>query len=190
MAEGDELTDEALARLVQQGDTERFGDLVARYEPKLLRYGRKFLAGREDIQDIVQDVFLKAYTNIRGFDPARSFSSWIYRIAHNAFVNQLRSRAKAPYLLGDADAFIAHPSYEEPAIAERDTAIIREAVQAGLDALPPLYHEVLILYYLEELSYKDIADVLQVPVGTVGIRISRGKELLRRDLPAHLQTLV
>ena len=189
MEEG-HVPDEALARLVQQGDTERFGDLVARYEPKLLRYGHKFLSGREDIQDIVQDVFLKAYTNIRGFDPTRSFSSWIYRIAHNAFVNQLRSQGKAPYLLGDADALIAHPSYEEPAIAEHDVALIREAVQTGLDELPQTYREVLILYYLEELSYKDIADVLQVPVGTVGIRLSRGKELLKRGLPAHLQTLV
>ncbi|HVW71897.1 MAG TPA: RNA polymerase sigma factor [Candidatus Paceibacterota bacterium] len=184
------VTDEALARLVQQGDAERFGELVTRYEAKLLRYGRKFLAGREDIEDIVQEVFLRAYTNIQSFDTSRSFSSWMYRIAHNAFVNQLRSKNRPAFLFGDADALIAHPSYEEPALAEHDREIMQEAVQEGLDALPPSYREVLILYYLEGLSYKDIADVLQVPVGTVGIRLSRGKAMLKNVLPSHLQTLI
>lgn len=190
MDDADRLTDEALARLVQEGDAERFGELVERYQAKLLRYGRRFLAGREDIEDIVQDVFLKAYGNIRGFDTERSFSSWIYRIAHNAFVNKLRMNSRARFLLGDIDTLVAHPSYEEPAIAERDAEIMREAVREGIDALPPLYGEVLILYYLEELPYKDIAEVLRIPVGTVGIRISRAKQMLKRAVPQHLKTLL
>jgi RNA polymerase sigma-70 factor (ECF subfamily) len=190
MDDTDRLTDEALARLVQEGDVERFGELVQRYQAKLLRYGRRFLAGREDIEDIVQDVFLKAYGNIQGFDPTRSFSSWVYRIAHNAFVNKLRMNSKARFLLGDIDTLIAHPTYEEPAIAHRDEEIMREAVREGLGSLPPLYSEVLILYYLEELSYKDIAEVLHIPVGTVGIRISRAKKLLKDAVPSHLKTLL
>jgi RNA polymerase sigma-70 factor (ECF subfamily) len=83
------LTDEQIAVRVQSGEQELFGALMERYEPKLSRYGRKFLASPDNIDDIVQDVFISAYQNIQSFDLTRRFSPWIYRIAHNAYVNAL-----------------------------------------------------------------------------------------------------
>src|SRR6185369_16155577 len=80
-------SDEQIVEEVQKGDTDAFGVLVERFEPKLLRYGRKFLATEEDIEDIAQDVFLSAYKNIQSVDTSLKFSPWIYRIAHNAFAN-------------------------------------------------------------------------------------------------------
>ena len=85
-----EQTDEQIAQAVQKGDSSAFGLLVERYEPKLLRYAKKFLFDYEDGKDIVQEVFIKAYSNIQSFDSGRSFSSWIYRIAHNEFINAIR----------------------------------------------------------------------------------------------------
>jgi RNA polymerase sigma-70 factor (ECF subfamily) len=172
-------TDEAAAQRVQKGDAEAFGILVERYEAKLLRYGRKFLSRTDDIVDITQDVFMKTYENIQSFDPSLKFSPWIYRIAHNHFVNALRAQKRNPLVLVDFDTILAHPVYEDPAPREREEKEIGQMLDRGLQSLHPKYREVLVLYYIEELSYKEIADVLQVPLGTVGIRIKRAKEALK-----------
>ena len=174
-----EHTDEELAISVQNGDKEAFGVLVKRYEAKLMRYGRKFLSTREDIEDMVQDIFISSYKNMKSFDASQRFSPWIYRIAHNAFVNGLRSKARNPLLLFDLDTLISHPVYEDPAEKERELADMKKMIDVGLEKISPKYREALVLYYLEELPYQEIADVLHVPVSTVGVRIRRGKEALR-----------
>lgn len=172
-------TDEDLARRVQRGDADAFGALVERYEAKLLRYGTKFLSNPEDVADLVQDAFIRAYQNIRSFDPSLRFSPWMYRIAHNEFVSALRKRSRNPVTFLDFDALVSHPAYDDPAPREREQKEMRALIDAGLERISPKYREVLVLYYLEELSYKEIADVLQVPVSTVGIRLKRGKEALQ-----------
>jgi RNA polymerase sigma-70 factor (ECF subfamily) len=172
------MTDEALARRVQEGDTEAFGTLVERYEGKLKRYGSKFLSSRDDVTDLVQDAFVRAYQNIRSFDASLRFSPWMYRIAHNEFVSALRKRSRTPVIAIDFDALVSHPAYDDPAPREREQKEMRAFIDGGLAELSPKYREVLVLYYLEELSYREIADVLQVPVSTVGIRLKRGKEAL------------
>lgn len=172
-------SDEALAKRVQEGDKEIFGILMERYEPKLLRYGKKFLATHDDIVDIVQDVFISTYQNIQNFDVSQRFSPWIYRIAHNAFVNGLKKNSYNPLLLVDFDTLISHTAYEDPAPLEREQAEMKKMIDRGLGELQPKYREVLILHYMEDMPYKEIADILQIPSGTVGIRIKRAKESLR-----------
>jgi RNA polymerase sigma-70 factor (ECF subfamily) len=171
-------TDEEIAVRIQGGDHESIGFLIERYEKKLLRYGHKFLSAREDIEDIVQDVFVSAYQNIQSFDPSQTFSPWIYRIAHNALVNALRKSTRRPFLPFDFDALVAHVVYEDPAESERERRDMQAMIDVGLDTISPKYKEILILYYLEDLSYKEIADVLHVPQGTVGIRLSRARSQL------------
>jgi RNA polymerase sigma-70 factor (ECF subfamily) len=175
-----EPSDEQLAELVQKGNTETFGTLVVRYEQKLSRYGRKFLSDREDIKDIVQDIFLRSYENIKSFDPSMRFSSWIYRIAHNMFINHIKKKSRNPLVLVDLDTFLAHPVYEDPSEKEREQKEMEKMIALCLDQIPLKYREVLLLYYSEGLAYKDIADVLQIPQGTVGIRIQRGRVALRK----------
>jgi RNA polymerase sigma-70 factor (ECF subfamily) len=174
-----QATDEEVCSLVQRGDSDAFGVLVERYEKKLLRYGRKFLANREDIEDIVQDVFISGYQNMQSFDVSQKFSPWIYRIAHNAFVNGLKRKERSPFVLVDFDTILAHAVSEETGVSDRDMKDMKDMIERGLGELAPKYREVLILYYLEEMSYKEISEILQVPVGTVGIRIKRAKEALR-----------
>jgi len=174
------MTDEELASAVQAGDTEAFGTLVERYETKLMRYGRKFLARQEDIEDIVQDVFERSFRNIRSFDASRRFSPWIFRIAHNAFVNALRRNKLGPFLPFDFDALLAHADVEAPADAEREHAEVRALIERGLEKLNPMQREILVLFYLEDFSYQEIADILHVPVGTVGVRLSRARDQLRK----------
>lgn len=177
--EHEQVSDEAAAKRVQGGEPQAFGILVERYEAKLLRYGRKFLPRSEDIEDIVQEVFMKTYENLQSFDSSQKFSPWIYRIAHNEFVNALRKEKRSPIKFVDFDTFLSHPVYEDPLPREREQAEMRRMLERALGGLDSKYREVLVLYYLEELSYKEIADVLQVPTGTVGIRIKRAKEFLK-----------
>jgi len=173
-------SDEVIARKVQGGDSEAFGVLVMRYEEKLLRYGKRFLSTVEDIEDAVQEVFIRAYENIQSFNASQKFSPWIYRIAHNSFVNVLRTRTRQPYTLFAFDSFVPHFAYETEQQSGFEKQEIVRMLERNLEALTPKYREVLVLHYFEDMAYKDIADVLSIPIGTVGIRMMRAKEALKK----------
>ncbi|MBU6321494.1 MAG: sigma-70 family RNA polymerase sigma factor [Patescibacteria group bacterium] len=174
-------TDEELATAVARNNHDAFGVLMDRYQAKLLRYGRRFLPDPDRAEDAVAEAFLKAYENIKSFDAARRFSPWLYRIAHNTFLDALRRGRREPLAL-DLDALVAHPSYERDTESEDDAREARELVERGLARLPERYREVLVLYYLESLSYQEIADVLQVPLGTVGVRLARARAALKKGI--------
>ena len=176
-------TDEQVVVLVQKGQKELFGILMDRYERKLFSYGRKFLTGQDNIEDVVQEVFIKTYQNIQSFDTAQKFSPWIYRIAHNTFVNALRKNAKSPIRFFDFDTFVAHPVYEDAIPAEKEQLRIGEVIDQGLDKLSAEYREIIILYYIQNLSYKEIADILHIPIGTVSVRLLRAKKMLKKFVP-------
>lgn len=178
-------TDEHIAQRVQSGDVDAFGFLVDRYETKLRRYSRKFIARDDDIDDILQDVFINTYRTIQGFDTSLRFSPWIYRIAHNACVNALRASGRTAYSY-DFDTLVSHTVYEDPAETERDMKDMRILLEKGLEKVAPKYREILILHYYEDMAYKDIADVLQIPMGTVSIRLKRAKESLKEALKNHV----
>ena len=175
----DEITDETVAQRVQNGDVEAFAQLVERYEKKITRYAKKFLSHPDDIKDIVQDVFVKAYVNIKSFDAKRKFSPWIYRIAHNEFVNALKKNKASKLSFIDFDVLFPHPVAKETADSDVDRNDLRRLLDGYLEEIPVKYREPLVLYYFEEMSYREIADVMRLPVSTVGIRLQRGKLLLK-----------
>jgi RNA polymerase sigma-70 factor, ECF subfamily len=173
-------TDEEIAHRVQTGEIDFFNILIVRYEKKMRTYARNFLSDQEEINDVLQDIFIKTYRNIKSFDAERKFSSWLYRIAHNEFVNALKRKNKKTLPLFDLDIFFPQHIKEEKNIPnEIDQKRMRELLGKFLDKLEAKYREPIILYYFEELSYKEIADVMQIPIATVGIRIKRGKEALK-----------
>lgn len=175
-------TDEELAALVQGKNEVAFSVLMNRYQPKLLRYGRRFLSENDPIEDVVQEVFIKTYQNIQSFDIKRSFSPWIYRIAHNMFANTLRHNSRVPLITVDLDMFSAHTAYEIDPAEDEDRENAKTMIDRGLKMLDPIYREIIILYYLEQLGYQEIANVLHVPIGTVGIRLRRAREMLKKHV--------
>lgn len=183
-----ERSDEDIARTVQKGDREAFGLLVLRYQPKLARYARKFLFRGDDVTDLIQDVFVKAYTNIQGFDPKRRFSPWIYRIAHNTFVNAVRDSAKdrANFSLFDVDVLFPHPVADEKADDLVKRTETKRLLDVSLGLLEPKYREAVVLYYYEDLGYKEIAEILQIPISTIASRVQRAKELLRKTVESRV----
>lgn len=177
--------DEEIASAVQKGDFEAFGTLVERYEGKLMRYANKFLQSKEDKKDLIQEVFLKAYSNIQSFNLKLSFSSWIYRIAHNEFVNALKKKSFRNTIsvsLLDFDVLFPHLASNENPDTDISRKEIKEEMDSILGELDSKYREPLVLHYYEDMPYKDIADVLQVPVSTVGVRIQRGKAMLKKKI--------
>lgn len=177
---GDERTDEELAHLVQNGDSAALAELMERYTAKLVRYGRVFLSSKDAIDDVVEDVFVAAYQNMRDFDATRRFSPWMYRIAHNAFIDAARKQSRGPVRGLDLDRIASHLAYEDPAENEKDREEMHVLVRKHVHALPPPYREIVTLYYFEDLSYQEIVEVLHVPIGTVGIRLARARALLKK----------
>ncbi|TSC70445.1 MAG: RNA polymerase sigma-70 factor, ECF subfamily [Parcubacteria group bacterium Gr01-1014_46] len=173
------LSDEELAKLVADGDSDKFGLLMERYQAKLFRYGKKFLVDNDNIEDVVQDVFIKTYKNIKSFDTAQKFSPWIYRIAHNTYINAIKKNSLNPLNYFDFDTLLSYTVVEDPIIKEREQKEIKQFVDKGLYNIEAKYREILVLYYIEELSYKEIADILHIPISTVGVRIMRAKNVLR-----------
>jgi len=177
-----ELSDEEIAKLVQGGDADAFAKIVKRYEKKMTRYANKFLLNNQDAEDIVQEVFLKAYINIQSFDVSRKFSSWLYRIAHNEFINAIKKRSKLPLNFFDSDTLFPHPVAEENPETDSQKRETKQLVEETLGKLGAKYREPLLLYYIEDLSYQEVADIMKIPIATVGVRIKRGKDMIRKIL--------
>ncbi len=177
------ISDEELVKRVQRGEKEQFTVLFDRYEAKMLRYGRRFLFNYTDIEDAVQEVFIKTYQNIRSFNPKWSFSTWIYRIAHNTFINVIRKKGREPIAFLDFDTFLQFAVPETISRSDIETlAEKQELVSENLATLDPKYREPIILYYFEQKSYQEIADILRIPVATVGVRLKRARELLKNKI--------
>ncbi len=175
--------DQQIAQLVQKGNAELFGVLVNRYEAKITRYAKKFLFHGEDAEDLVQDIFIKAYRNMQSFDPDRAFSPWLYRIAHNEFINALKKKGREKLSFIDFDVLFPNPIAPEKTDTEAEQNDMRRVLDNCLQSLNPKYREPLVLYYFEHMEYAEIADILQIPVATVGVRLQRGKAMLQKLLP-------
>jgi RNA polymerase sigma-70 factor (ECF subfamily) len=177
------LKDEEIVQFVQSGKVGLFGILIDRYENKIGRYARKFIFDKEDISDVLQDIFIKAYTNIQSFDTKRKFSSWLYRIAHNELVNALKKRKKQTFPFFNLDTFFPYDFFDHDNINQKiDNQEAEKIIDQCLSQLEPKYREPIVLYYLEELTYEEIADIMQIPVSTVGVRINRAKKIIKSIL--------
>lgn len=165
---------------------EMYGFLIDRYEEKLDRYIlRKTGLGTDERQDILQEVFLKAYRNIASFDDSLSFNAWIYRICHNAVINDWKKNKK--YRSGisfdsDAGVMVENMLSDHDIIDDIDEVIDAKHIQSLILKLSSKYQTIIELRYLEDLSYDEISDVLQIPPGTVATRINRAKKQLAKLL--------
>lgn len=183
-----EYTDEQIVRRAA-ADKEEFGLLIERYEAKLERYLQRLgLANKEDREDVLQNAFIKAYKNINSFDPDLSFSSWMYRIAHNEAMSFFRSRQARPQVtLSEDSESLLTEMHDESA----DTAAVAELRLSSAElakafaTLEPKYRDVLTLRFFEDRSYTEMSDILEMPIGTVSTLIHRAKRALRAAMPKH-----
>lgn len=158
-------------------DIDYFSCLYERYEPNLLRYIKRItLMDDDQANDILQEAFIKIWINLKEFNPNMKLSSWIYRIVHNetvSFWRKNKSYGKDKNVKLKDDLFADFSTDSETSEDKEQKATLTFEI---LELLPLKYKSVLVLKFLENMSYQEISDVLKIPEGTVAIRINRAKK--------------
>lgn len=170
-------------------DTSVFAEIVLRYEAKLTRYIRRLgVQNVEDQQDVLQEIFIKVYKNLNGFDTSLSFSSWIYRIAHNEAISFYRKKNVRPegHQIADSEEVLGWLVADSQS-PERmfDTAVSAAILTKALGTLESKYRDPVLLRYFEHKEYEEISDILKIPIGSVGTLIHRGKKRLQELIESN-----
>ncbi len=165
-------------------DSAAFGVLMVRYEAQLLRYIHRILCvSREDAEDILQESFIKAYQNLNAFDDALAFSSWMYRIVHNVAISAWRKQRVRPQgnSIDVDEVFLARIASDEDLEGDLNRTLDRTRIREVFAQMDEKYRAVLVLFFLEEKSYREISDILKKPMGSVATLLSRAKRQFRRQ---------
>lgn len=199
----DESTDSNLAvdpawltEGLKSGSEEAYEALIARYQQPVYNLAYRLVEDPGDASDVVQEVFLKVFRNVGSFRGTSSLRTWIYRIAVNEAHNHRRwfSRHRRNQVGLGTEEDNSRPWQDvlsDQARSPFDLASDRETrdlVEAALSQVNPAFRAAVILRDLEEMSYEEIAEVLQVSLGTVKSRILRGREALRKNLESRVET--
>jgi RNA polymerase sigma-70 factor (ECF subfamily) len=172
---GSEL--ELLARVVS-GDRDAFDLVMRRHEDRVFAVCLRVLGNREHALDATQDTFLTVFRKASQFQGNSALGTWIYRIAVNTCYDQIRRAKRRP-----TEALEAHHELSDPGAQEAiESAALRPEIATALAALPPDFRNAVILSDIEGLSLPEVAEVLEVPVGTVKSRVFRGRRLLAARL--------
>lgn len=167
------LTDEQLIEKIKVNQ-ELFGILIDRYQKKLERHVFYLINRNDELDDIVQEIFIKVFINLNSFDTKKKFSAWLFRIAHNQVVNFFKKYKKTLSLKDDLK-IIDDKNIED----DFEKKQIKEILKKCVDQISLDYKEVILLYYFEDLSYEEISDTLKIPAGTVATKLSRAKKILK-----------
>ncbi|MDQ0220152.1 RNA polymerase sigma factor SigW [Peribacillus cavernae] len=173
---------------VLKGDQNAFGEIVELYKDKVFQVCFRMLGNRHEAEDMAQEAFVRAYVNIQSFHINMKFSTWLYRIATNLCIDRIRKKKPDFYLDAEVAGTEGLNMYSQVAADtvlpedELESLELQETIQAEILKLPEKYRSPIVLKYIEELSLKEISEILDLPVGTVKTRIHRGREALRNQL--------
>ncbi len=187
-ASASSLEDDALVKEAIGGDEKAYKKLVDKYERALYFHILKMIKDREQVDDLVQETFVKAFDNLNTYSTNYAFSTWLYRIATNHTIDYLRKKKLQTLSIDEPvktrDGEMQMQLEDESAGTDRN--IIRKqrqkVVQEAIEELPKKYRKVIEMRHMEEKSYQEIADVLDLPLGTVKAHIFRARELLYKAL--------
>jgi RNA polymerase sigma-70 factor (ECF subfamily) len=182
------LEDDGLVKDAKSGSEKAYKKLVNKYQRALHFYILKMIKDQDKVEDLVQEVFVKAFDNLQSYNTNYAFSTWLYRIATNHTIDYLRKKKlqtlsiDEPVKSRDGDMKMQLPDHS----AATDKKIIRsqrrQMVQQAIDDLPEKYRNVIKLRHMQEKSYQEIADVLELPLGTVKAHIFRAREMLYKAM--------
>ncbi len=191
----DTTTDEELILKVQKGDRAAFEQLYWRYEKRILQVVYGYVRNKEDAVELTQEVFVKVYQNISKYQPGTKFFTWVYRIAANASIDRIRRKKTAREVEFDNDYQKNFSQPEEalspslglnPELATVHSEL-REHLAAAMDSLSPKHREIMTLREIEGLSYDEIANLLDIQIGTVMSRLYYARLHLQSALKAYVE---
>jgi RNA polymerase sigma-70 factor (ECF subfamily) len=171
--------DHALVDRCRKGDRQALEALVGTYQKPVFNVAYRILGNPDDAADVTQAAFLKAFENLDGFDPNYKFFSWIYRIAVNESINQLKRIRKQQPL--DESEPAGGPGPDD----EVEAGNLSRELQDGLMALNEDYRTVIVLRHFSDCSYRQISEILQIPEKTVKSRLYSARQLMKEQLLAN-----
>jgi len=176
------LTDEELVELAKK-NPDNFEALVVRYQGRLFYFVKRIsYFSSEEIEDVLQETFIKVYRNLNGFDRDMKFSTWIYQITRNCAIDAMRKKRVRPQNVQLEDQELV--AIFRSSVDIESEAIMKESfnkIKNIINKLPFKYREVMILRFLEEKSYEEIMDIVKKPKGTVAALISRGRKMVAEE---------
>ena len=183
-----EVTDQQLVERVQRGDKHAFDLLVLKYQHKIVGLVGRYLRDHSEVQDVTQEAFIKAYRALPRFRGDSQFYTWLYRIAINTAKNYLVSRSRRPPA---TDIDVAEGEFQDNSAVLRDienpenvlaSEELESVIYKAIDELPEELKVAVTLREFEGLSYEEIAEVMECPVGTVRSRIFRARESIEKKI--------
>jgi RNA polymerase sigma-70 factor (ECF subfamily) len=171
------FSDEKLILRFQEGDINAYNELVKRYKDRLLNFVFRYFNNVEQAEDVVQDTLIKLYTHASYYKNVAKFSTWIFTIAKNNALTELRKnkRKKTDSLWTDDGKFIDISSKEESLESKVQNEIAIDQLNKFLDEIPENFRIAVVLRDFQELSYEEISKILEIPIGTIKSRINRGR---------------
>lgn len=180
--------DSRLIKAALKGDNAAYSQLMRKYHDAIYSFIYRMVHDHEQVEDLTQEAFIKAFGSLKNFNEEFAFSTWLYKIATNNCIDHIRRRKMQTYSIDkpieskDSDYTFELPddSYE----ADKELISDQRAVllQQAIDQLPEKYRRVILMRHSEEQSYEEIAKVLKIPIGTVKAHIFRARELLYKQL--------
>ncbi|MCH7903247.1 MAG: sigma-70 family RNA polymerase sigma factor [Armatimonadetes bacterium] len=186
--------DSLLIEHSQEGDRQAFDALIRKYEQRAYQYAHRLTSNPEEASDIVAEAFVRVFNALKNFKGQSSFSTWLYRILTNCYLdhrkkerNRQHQSLEASLRLdgGEVQMQVEDQSPRADEIAEQNER--EQAVQAALGHMPEYQQVMLVMYHVEALSYEDISDALDLPIGTVKSRLNRARLALRDRLAQDVE---
>ena len=181
-------TDAEMVAAVLKGDQELYGELVKRYQGRLVNYLYRILHSVQEAEDLAQEVFFKLYQALDRYDPKYKFSTWLFRVSQNAAIDRIRKRRLQLVSMdrtGDPDGGMGtweFPSGDPSPYGDLRNVERGKAIQSAIDRLPWDYRELIVLRHFGELSYDEIAKLKEMPLGTVKNKLFRGRQMMKEEL--------
>lgn len=190
MSASEEISDEELLARVVNGHTDAFDLIVSRYKDRLYNFAFRFVGDSDTAEDIVQETFLRAFRKRREYRAIANFSTWIFTITGNLAKSELRRRKRWRFLSldwspeGDANGMELPDESHRPDNST-ETVLVERSIQQAVQSLPANYRQAVVLRDIEGMSYQEIAEIANCPLGTVKSRVNRGRLKLQQKLRAH-----
>jgi len=186
------LDDITLVRRIQRGDRTALDQLVARHQARAYQYAFRLTRSQDEAADVVADAFVRVFKAIDGFKGDSAFSTWLHRIVTNCYLDRRKKANSRPAVSLDQELALGESEVErqfaDPDMTPHDRAVQSQKeskIQEALKRLPEWQRAIVVMYHVDGLAYEEIAEILDLPMGTVKSRLNRARLALRDELAAE-----